>query len=80
MFVLNRKPFINPEISQYVKDYTNTLTRNLQKEKYSNNYPYIRVSDLVKHANDEPKLPNCFYILISFISFLAGYNFCKSIS
>lgn len=85
MFVLNRKQFINPEMSQYFKDYTNKWIRNftnLQKEKYSNNSQYIRVSDLVKSANEQPKLPNSFYIIpfVSLISFLAGYNFCKSIS
>ena len=81
MFVLNRKQFVNPEMSKYVKDYTNKWTRNLT-EKYSNNSSYTRVSDLVKHTNEEPKLPNSFYILpfVSLISFLAGYNFCKSIS
>jgi len=81
MFVLNRKQFINPEMAQYIKDYTNKWTRNLT-EKYSNNSSYTRVSDLVKPANEQPKLPNCFYIIpfVSLISFLAGYNFCKSIS
>lgn len=82
MFVLNRKQFIIPKMSKYIREYTNKWTTNfvsLQKEKYSNNSPCIRVSDLVKHANEEPKFPNSFYILISLIYFLAGYNFCKSI-
>lgn len=82
MFVLNRRQFVNPVMSQYIKEYTNKWAKNftsLQKEKYSNNYQYIRVSDLVKNSNEQH---NYLYILpfVSLISFLAGYNFCKSIS
>lgn len=79
MFCLNRKQSVSPEISKYIKEQTNKWLKNVE-EKYSNNTPYIRVSDLVKH--DQPKIPNNFFLIpiVSLISFLAGYNFCKSIS
>lgn len=79
MFVLNRKQILNPEMSNYIKEHTNKWIKNL-KEKYSNKSPYIKVSDLVKH--EEPNMPNNFLLIpfVSLISFLAGYNFCKSIS
>ena len=80
MFVLNRKQIINSNMSKYVKEYTNKWLLNL-KEKYSNNSHIIRVYDLVKCKNEEPKLPNSFFIpFVSFILFLASYNSCKSIS
>ena len=81
MFVLNRKQLVNPEMSKYIKDYTNKWLINVQ-ENYSNNSSYKRVSDLVKQTNEESKVPNCFFIIpfVSLVSFLAGYNFCKSIS
>ena len=80
MFVLNRKQIINSNMSKYVKEYTNKWLLNL-KEKYSNNSHIIRVYDLVKYKNEEPKLTNSFFIpFVSFILFLASYNSCKSIS
>ena len=81
MFILNRKQMINPEMSKYIKEYTNKWLINLQ-EKYSNDSPYKRVSDLVKQKDEELELPNCFFMIpfVSLVSFLAGYNFCKSIS
>lgn len=85
MFILNRKPIINPEMYKYITEQTlrlqNKWLKNVE-ERYSNNSPYIRVSDLVKHKDEGPQLPNSVYLIpfVSFISFLAGYNFCKSIS
>jgi len=80
MFVVNHKQIINSDIYKYIKEYTNKWTINLislQKEKHSNNFPHIIVSDLVKHKNEDTKLPDNFLIIpfVSLISFLAGYKF-----
>jgi hypothetical protein len=75
MLNLNRRQFINPEMSKYIKEQTNKWL-----EKYSkthNSIQGIRVSDLVKQKYMDPKLPDLYIILpfVSLISFLAGYNF-----
>jgi hypothetical protein len=75
MLNLNRNKFINPEMSKYIKEQTNKWL-----EKYStprNSIQGIRVSDLVKQTDMDPKFPNTYLILpfVSLISFLAGYNF-----
>lgn len=79
MFALNRKQIINPEMSKYIKEQTNKWLKSFE-EKHSNDSAYLRVSNLVKH--EEPKIPNNLLLIpfVSLISFLAGYNFCKSIS
>jgi|688.fasta_scaffold1002478_1 hypothetical protein len=83
MLILNSKQFVNPEMSKYIKEQTNKWLISLQ-EKHSNKPNYIsglRVSDLVKQTDIEPKLPNNYFILpfVSLISFLAGYKFCNLI-
>jgi hypothetical protein len=75
MLNLNRRQFINQETSKYIKEQTNKWL-----EKYSNPHnsiQYVRVSDLVKQKDMDPKLPNNYLILpfVSLISFLAGYKF-----
>jgi len=73
---------ITPEMSKYLKEYTNKWLLNL-KESYSNkslleiNNNGIRVSDLVKSKYEDTNFPKCYFILpfVSLFSFLAGYNF-----
>jgi len=80
MFVLNRKQIINPEMAKYIKEQNKKWIKSIE-EKYSNNSAYVTTgSNLVKY--EEPKIPNIFLLMpfVSLISFLAGYNFRKSIS
>lgn len=84
MFAINRKQFINPEISKYIIEQTNMsiqkYLRNpenkLSNIKADNSYNQIRVSDLVSQKNPFPYFYN-FLPFVAIISFLAGYNFHK---
>lgn len=85
MLNLNRRQFINPEMSKYIKEQTNKSIARLQEQyskkdklEWESAFPK-QVSDLVKHSDIDIKenLPNYYFILplVSLISFLAGYNF-----
>jgi len=83
MFGLKQSLFVNPEMSKYIKEQTNKSITRLQ-EQYSKKDKSewdsafgIRVSDLVKTTDLNPKLPNIYFVLpfVSLLSFLAGYNF-----
>ena len=87
MFVYHRKPFIIPQMSKYLNDYTNkSLEKYLRKsqnqlinikELSPNNSNFgIRVSDLVLQKKDPPSI-YFFLPIVVCISFLAGYNFSK---
>lgn len=81
MFVLNRKQFVNHEMSKYINTQTNKWLQKLD-ELYSNKSmecTKISVSDLVKDTSMVSKLPNTNLIIsiVSLISFLAGYKFCN---
>ncbi len=81
MLHLNRKQFVNPEMSKYIKEQTNKWLTSLQKKHSDKSISGVRVSDLVKQTTIDPELPNHYFILpfVSLISFLAGYNFCNLI-
>jgi hypothetical protein len=85
MFCLKQHHFINPEMSEYIKEQTNKSISMLQ-EKYSKKNKSewalafgTRVSDLVKPTDivPDPKIPSIYFLLpfVSLMSFLAGYNF-----
>lgn len=79
MLNFNRKQFVNPEISKYIKEQTNKWI-----QKHSNNSVStlhgstigLSISDLVKQKHEDIKLPKCYLIIpfVSLLSFLAGYN------
>jgi hypothetical protein len=79
MLNFNRKNFVRPEMSQYIKEQI-ISTQNKLMEKYSNkNNDLIndKFSNLVNYKNIKPNLSNSKIILpfVSLLSFLAGYNF-----
>lgn len=78
MFNFNYKPMINPELSKYIKEKTLDMQHKLI-QKYDINTNHLQVSNLVRQTHT---LPDCILLLpfVSFMSFLAGYSFCKSIS
>jgi hypothetical protein len=76
MFSFNRKHFIDPELSKYIKEQHNKWLINYSNNSVLKDYPGVKVSDLVKHKNEGNIFPNSSFIFISLISFLAGYNFC----
>lgn len=81
MFSLNRKPIINPELSKYIKE-KNLEMQNKLSQTYSINTNNKNIFGLVKQTNKQPDLPNYMFLLplVSLMSFMAGYKFCKSIS
>jgi hypothetical protein len=71
MINIGRKPIINTEISNHIREQTNKFANKL-KEKYSNIYG----ENLVITQNKD--LPNSCNIIpfVSLFSFILGYNFC----
>jgi hypothetical protein len=67
MFSLKRYPMLSPEMSKYIRESTNKSIENYKINPYS----------LVLFEKNDP--PKFFALLpfVSFISFLAGYKFCK---
>jgi len=79
MLNFNRKNLVKPEMSQYIKEQI-ISTQNKLIEKYSNeNNDLIddKGFNLVNYKNIKPNLSKSNIILpfVSFLSFLAGYNF-----
>lgn len=75
MLSFKQRLFVSPEMSKYISEQTN---KSIQK--YSNNN-FKRVFNLVKYKDVDSLISNFYFVLpfVSFISFLAGYNFHKLI-
>jgi hypothetical protein len=71
MFSYKHNQFSNPKLLKYINN----------KWLYSNNSVYsgvgLKVSDLVKEKNKKPNFPDSFFIFLSIISFIAGYNYSR---
>jgi hypothetical protein len=73
MFSFKYKQISNPEILKYINN----------KWLYSNNFVDqklgLKVSDLVKKKNKNPNFPDPFpfFIFLSIISFVTGYNYSR---
>jgi hypothetical protein len=73
MFSFKYKQISNPEILKYINN----------KWLYTNNSVQqglgLKVSDLVKEKNKKPNFPDPFpfFIFLSIISFMAGYNYSR---
>jgi hypothetical protein len=73
MFCLNKRPMLHPELSKYLRDVTN---KHIEKQ--------FKNPDFVREKNTTISLPKdveliSFLLLpvVSLLSFLAGYNYCK---
>jgi len=73
MFCFDKKPLINKDICNYIKEKTNM---SLEKYKNKNN---VKFNIDIDNDNDFPNKPNnnLFLLLpfVSLVSFLAGYRF-----
>ena len=77
MFSLNYKNIVNPnpKLSRFIQEHNERRFKNYSNGNFSNSYLGLRVSDLVKEKYKNNIFPNSMVVFISFISFLAGYNF-----